>query len=401
MPVFEYIATESGGLPATGTLIADTPRQARDLLRDRGLKIAKVFPAATTEGPSWVSRQRGLRSQYEVVKFVRELTTLLQAGIALLPALHTLARQHHRNFRTVIQELADQVSGGSALADAMASQAIYFDEMCVSIVRVGENTGVLESALKRLADFKEKAHQIRSRVTTALIYPAVVLVIGLAVSVFLMTYVVPNLLNTLTQAGKELPAVTRMVKGMSDVLVGWWWLIILVAVGLVAGTSLVLRTPRGRWGFDWLSLHLPLIGELVRMENTSRMAVVLGSLLRSGLPFVEAVRITRRTVPNRLFQRALEAYEVAVSAGRDVAGPLAASGVFNPMVVEIVSVGQQSGQLEDMLGQLAESYDREVAVATQRLTAALEPLLIVLLAVLVGFIAFATILPILEASNVL
>lgn len=401
MPVYDYSATGANGSAASGTIVADTPRQARDSLRQRGLRMAEVTAAPSDDGRSFFWRRRGRRDQGRVVKFVRELATLLQAGIPLLGALHTLSRQRHRTFTAVVQHLSDKVSAGMSLADAMAQQGAHFDEMCVSIVRVGESTGQIETALKRLADFKEKAHQIRSRVTTAMVYPAVVAIAGLAVSVFLMTYVVPNLLGTLTQAGKELPAITRVVKGVSDLLVGWWWLLLAGAAGVGAVFAAILRTNRGQWACDWLILRLPFIGELARMENTSRMAVVLGSLLRSGLPFVEAVRITRRTMPNRLFQKALEDYEVAVTAGQDVAGPLEASGVFNPMVVEIVSVGQQAGQLEDMLQQLAESYDKEVATATQRLTAVLEPLLIVLLAIVVGFIAFATILPILEVSNVL
>ena len=172
-----------------------------------------------------------------------------------------------------------------------------------------------------------------------------------------------------------------------------------MAVAVLA--HLILKTDKGRLAADRLTLRLPVLGDLVRKENTSRMAVVLGALLRSGLQFVEALRITRQTVRNRVFQAALVDYESAVTAGRDVAGPLEASGVFSPMVVQMLAVGQQAGQLEEMLQQLADAYDRQVDTATQRLTALLEPLLIVLLAVIVGFIAFATILPILEASNVL
>jgi len=179
-----------------------------------------------------------------------------------------------------------------------------------------------------------------------------------------------------------------------------WTLLLGLAV---AGAALrwIVSTDRGRLVLDRLTLRLPVVGDLVRKENTSRMAVVLAALLRSGLPFVEAVRITRGTLRNRIFRNAMTDYEIAVTAGRDVAVPLAASGVFSPMVVQMLAVGQEAGQLEDMLQQLADAYDVQVATATQRLTAVLEPLLIVLLAVMVGAIALATILPILEASNVL
>jgi type II secretory pathway component PulF len=400
MAVYAYKAVDLDTSAVVGTIIADTPRQARDVLREQGLTLTHLAPVAET-GLGLLRRGRGQRSQEEVVALVRELATLLQAGIPLLGALQTLTRQHRGRFRAVVQKLADQVVAGVSLADAMDRQRAYFDELCVSIVRVGENTGALETALKRLAEFKEKASRLRSHITTAITYPAVVCVIGVAVSIFLMTYVVPNLLDTLTQAGKELPWITQVVKGASDFLLGWWWALLLAVGALAAASRWILSTEKGRVAADRLILRLPVIGDLVRKENTSRMAVVLAALLRSGLPFVEAVRITRQTLRNRIFRLAMDDYEAAVTAGRDVAAPLASSGVFSPMVVQMLAIGQEAGQLEDMLQQLADAYDLQVATATQRLAAVLEPFLIVLLAILVGSIAFATILPILEATNVL
>lgn len=401
MPVFDYRAVDTDAADVGGTVIADTARQARDLLRDRGLTITRVRPVGGPAAVTYRQRRRGRGAQGEVVVFVRELATLLTAGIPLLPALKTLADQHRHRFRAVVQDLADRVAAGVSLAEAMDRHRAYFDELCVSIVRVGQSTGGLDQALGRLAEFKEKAHRLRSRVATALIYPAVVAVVGLAVSLFLMTYVVPNLLATLTQAGRQLPAATRLVKAGSDFLLGWWWLLLAAVAAAALAVKAVLRTERGRTAMDRLVLGIPVIGELARKENTSRMAVVMAGLLGSGLQFVEAVCITRRTIRNRVFRRAMDDYEAAVTAGADVSGPLAAAGVFSPMVVQMLAVGQQSGQMEQMLEQLADAYEKQVAAATQRLTALLEPLLIVLLAIVVGFIAFATILPILEVSNVL
>lgn len=401
MAVYEYSAVDLDASAVAGTVVADTPRQARDLLRERGLTITKIQPMVESTEPTFFERYRGRRGQAEVVAFIRELATLLAAGIPLLTALQTLAEQHHRHFRAVVQHLADQIAAGGNLAEAMEKHPTYFDELCTSIVRVGENTGSLESSLGKLADFKEKAQGLRSKVVTALIYPAVVCVVGVAVSIFLMTYVVPNLLSSLTEAHKELPGVTRVVKAASDFLRGWWWTLLLGGVGLVLGVKAILRTQRGRWLADTLVLKIPVLGDLIRKENTSRMAVVMAALLRSGVQFVHAILVTRKTLKNTVFRQAMVEYESAVSAGSDVAGPLKASGVFSPMVVQMLAVGQQSGQLEDMLEQMATSYEKQVSTATQRLTSLLEPLLIVLLAILIGFIAFATILPILEASNVL
>jgi type II secretory pathway component PulF len=283
----------------------------------------------------------------------------------------------------------------------MGRRGDYFDELSVSIVAVGENTGSLDESLLRLAQYKEKTQNLRSRVTTALLYPAVVFCVGLAVMVFLMTYVVPNLLSSLQRADKDLPVITQWVSAASDLMVHWWWALAGGLVAVVVAIRLLAATPAGKGLLDRLVLRIPVLGDLARKENTSRLAVVLAALLRSGLSFVEALRVTKRTIRNSVFTRALDDYEQAVLAGGDVSGPLKASGVFSPMVVQMLAVGQQSGELEEMLDQLAEAYDQQVATAAARLTAVLEPLLIVLLAVMVGFIAMATILPILEASNVL
>lgn len=401
MAVFEYNAVDLDSSGVAGTVIAESPRQARDILRGRGLTVTHLQALKQEQTLSFRQRRRGKSAKYQVVAFVRELATLSAAGIPLLSALHTLAEQHRGHFRTVIEILADEVASGTGLAEAMRRHPEYFDELCHNVVQVGENTGALEQALRRLAEFKEKAHRLRSRVITAMIYPAIVAVVGLAVAVFMMTFVVPNLLNALANAGRPLPWITQVVKTCSEVLVRWWWALLLGAGACTVGLRMFWQTARGRLAVDGLVLRVPIIGELITKETTSRMAVVLAALLRSGLEFVQAVQITKRTLHNTVFRRAMDDYETAVGAGSDISGPLRASGVFSPMVVQMLAVGQQSGDLEELLEQLAISYSHEVDVATTRLTAVLEPLLIVLLAVVIGFIAFATILPILEISNVL
>jgi len=401
MAVFEYSAMDLDAAVRAGTVIADTPRQARDQLRQRGLTVTEVRRLAETTGGTSGRRRLRRSARGEVTAFIRELATLLTAGIPLLSALNTLARQHRGRFRAVVQHLADEVASGTALADAMARNGGYFDDMCVNIVRVGENTGAIELALGRLAEFREKADRLRSRVITALIYPGIVATVGMAVTILLMTYVVPGLLETLTQSGRELPAITQVVKAVSDFLRTRWWVLLAAGAGGAVALRMVLRTQKGRLGADRLVLRIPVLGDLIRKETTSRMAVVLAALLRSGLDFVKAIAVTRRTLSSPVFRNAMDDYETAVTAGADIAASLEASGVFSPMVVQMLAVGQQSGQLEDMLEQLAASYEHQVDTAAQRLTALLEPILIVLLALMVGFIAFATILPILEMSNVL
>lgn len=401
MPVYRYNAIDGDSRAENGTLVADTPRGARDLLRDRGLEITDLAPVIDEEATPFRRPFGRLRGRAAVADFIRELATLLGAGIPLSEALKTLSRQHGGRLGVVIDDIRERVTAGASLAAALRRHGDWFDELSVSIVTVGENTGSLDEALRRLAAFKEKAMNLRNRVVTALMYPLVILAVGVAVTLFLMTYVVPNLIDAVRELGRDLPWVTTVVKSVSDFLVDWWWALaggIAVAGGFLAAA---LRTDRGRLICDAGILRIPLIGDLVRKENTSRIAVVLASLLSSGLRFVEAVRITRGIVRNAVFTQALEDYEKAVASGRDIAGALEGSRCFTPMVVQMLAVGQQTGEIEEMLLQLARSYDRQVETATRRLTAVLEPLLIVILAVLIGFVAFATILPILEAGNVM
>lgn len=399
MAVYKYKAMDVDATAMAGTVVADTARKARDLLRGRGLTITEIRPHR--DGGGLMLGRRGKSSQREIVVLIRELATLLGASIALHVALDTLQRQYKHHLKAVVQDLADAVASGASLSDALSSHDSYFDPLSVSIVRVGENTGDLGSALLKLANFKEKAHKLRSRVATALMYPAVVGVVGLFVAVFLMTYVVPNLLETLIQSGKELPTVTLIVKSVSDVLRNYWWLLLIGFGTLLLIFMVLIRHERIALIKDACVLRIPVVGDLICKENTSRMAVMMAGLLGSGLQFTDALEITRDTLRNRVFAHALDDYGRAVKAGRDIASPLEKSGVFSPMVVQMLSVGQHSGQLEQMLECLAETYDQQVEMATARLTGLLEPLLLVILAIMVGFIAFATILPIMEMSNVL
>ncbi|MBI1368405.1 MAG: hypothetical protein GC162_07090 [Planctomycetes bacterium] len=400
MAVFAYKATQSGGA-ISGTVTADTPRQARDILRSRGLTIQDVrAQRASLNLKSWIKPFRP-RFSTEVVTFVRELSTLLAVGIPMLEAIDTIARQHHGPFHAMLLTIRDRVSSGIGLAEAMREHPAVFDDLCVNIVEVGENAGTLESALVRLAQFKERSAKLKNRVGSALVYPCIVLTAGVGVSLFLMTFVVPNLLATLQEAGHELPLATRVVKAISDALIHWGWLIALAVVAVAAGASAIGRTPRGRWFIDCMTLRVPILGSMMRRQAISRIAMVVSTLMKSGVPFVKAIRIAQNTTRHLVLRRALDACEQAVYAGRDIAEALEDTGVFPPMVIQIFAAGQQSGRLEEMLDRLAEDYDQQVATLANRLTLVLEPVLILMLAVMVGFIAFATFMPILEAGDVL
>lgn len=401
MAVFNYKAQDADASIVRGTLVADTPRQVRDQLRAKGLTVQEVRP--TTRGGTAAELTHppllGLRHRTRVAVFIRELATLLGVGIPLVEALQTLARQQRGRLRIVVLSLQDRVAEGMSLADAMRGQRDVFDQLAVSIVEAGESAGTLDVVLERLADFQERAVALRGRIGTSLLYPAIVLCVAVGVSVLLMTFVVPKLLGALVETDQPIPLVTRIVKAISDALLAWGWLMLLGAVVAAVAAVAMLRHPNGRRWWHRMQLRVPLLGEALRKQAIVRIALVISTLMRSGVVFVKALRIARDTTTNTVLRDALDRCEQAVTGGTDIAAALEQTGAFPPTVVQIFSVGQHSGRLEDMLDRLATDYDRQVGTLTARLTAVLEPLMILLLVILVGIIAFATILPMLRAAD--
>jgi len=401
MSVFMYRAFDRRLTRVTGTIVADSPRQARDTLRARGLVIEEVRPGETGRrlNVRWLFQKRGNAARLASV--LHELSTLLSVGVDLVEALDVLARQHRGYFQTAILLLKDRVAGGARLAEAMGEQPGVFDESTIRMVEVGENTGNIDKVLGQLADFQERSLQLKDRVIGALLYPAIVFGTAMGVSLFLMTVVVPMLLTNLVEAGQTLPWPTRVLKGMSDFLLEHGQLLVIAAMGVAVAVTILLNTTRGRLAWHRLLLRIPLIGSLAWRQAISRLAAMIATLMRSGIVYLQAAEIAAKASNNLVLRKAVVESSQEIAEGKDIGVALERTGVFPPVVVHIFSVGQASGQLEDMLERLAADYDRQVVALSNRLASVLEPALILVLAVFVGFILFATLLPILEAGNVL
>ena len=413
MAVFTYKALRlTGGSSVTGIIVADTARQARDELRDRGMMLQSVCEQRRSPGLSrWVQYVADRKHRAMLVDFVRELSTLVGVGVPILEALDTIAMQQaggdsrrartRHGFHGVILSLSDRVSSGSSLAQAMRDRPTVFDPMAIHLVEIGEQAGTLDKTLEQLASYRERSQQMRGRIASALLYPAIVLVTGIAVGIFLMTYVVPNLLEPLLEAGRRLPWPTRVVRMFSDLLVQRWWLLTVIAGIVTSVVTVTLATTQGRRLWHRLQLRLPLVGSMIRKQAVVRTAVTIATMIRSGIEFIPAIQVAAESLNNRVLREALHQCGRAVHAGAEISEALDHTGVFPPTVIRVFAVGQQTGRLDDMLDQLAVNYDRQVTTMAGRLTAVLEPVLILMLALMVGFIAFATILPIMEAGHVL
>lgn len=397
MPVFQYTAVSVLQEPLSGTLLADTPAEGRQSLRNQGLRILTFVPAGTKR-PRW-TLSWGVRRREQVAEFARYLAMLLRAGVPLVEALDVLTRKRRDSLAIVVKQVRDRLAGGRAFADALADHPRWFEAVFVSAARVGERSGCLEEALLDLGQHLESSEKLRGQVSGALTYPLILVVLAVCVVVFLMSRVIPQLLTVLQASGKALPASTRVLKGLSDALTEHWMILLLITGATVTSGVLAYRTERGRRWVHRGQLRLPIAGSLIAKTVVARFAQQMCLLLKTGIPFVEAVRVVRDMTAHRILQDELQALETSVESGGAIAAAVEESVVFPPVVVHLLAVGQDTGELPAMLAQLKDSYESEVKLALQKFTAALEPLLIVLLAGVVGFIVFACLMPILEATR--
>ncbi|MEM6471127.1 MAG: type II secretion system F family protein [Planctomycetota bacterium] len=399
MAVFSYSGSDSSSRAVRGTITADTARQARDTLRGEGIRVRKIAPC----------KDRSSSKQRWSVRFSRatswassmsELAMLLDAGIPMLDALDTISDQSRGQMRAALLTVRDRVASGASFAQALRARPDLFDEASIAMVEVGENAGNLESVLGELSDFKRRQSQLKDAVTTALVYPVFLVIFGAAAGIFLMTSVLPPLLENLEETLDRLPWPTRVAQAISTVFVDYRWPLIVATVASLVIAVVAIRSRRGRRIFDRAILRLPILGPLFVKQGVSRIAMVIGTLSRSGVELTRAFELAERSTRNTLFREALHRCGQRISAGQEIADAFGESTIFPPLAVRVFSVGQESGKLDKMLFRLAEDYDEQVRTASARFTSLIEPVLILVLALMVGFLLLATILPILEAGNV-
>jgi len=317
----------------------------------------------------------------------------------LLRGLTVLAKQERDPvLKNTTLLLADSVQSGSTFSESLAQHPKIFNKLYINMVKAGELGGVLELVLNRLAEFQEKAQKIKNKVVAAMFYPVIVLFIAIAILAFLLVFIVPKFEQIFTDmlGGKQMPALTRFVMGASDMVKNNFLYIIGVSVVLFVGYKLFARTAGGRRTVDRAKLFMPLFGDLVRKSSISRFSRTLGTLVTSGVPILQALNITRETAGNAIIAEAIGKVHDSVKEGESIVQPLEASGVFPPMVISMIDVGEETGQLPEMLLKVAEVYDDEVDNAVAGLTSLLEPVMIVFLAVVVGTIVIALFLPLIS-----
>ena len=399
MPVFSYMATDIAERRRDGTLIADTPANGRETLRERGLTILHFVPASTPRLRGFVGLYSRRRRRERVAELARYLSLLLRAGIPLAESLEVLARQCDRAMTTMLKDLRDRIQGGEAFAEALAAHPTWFDELFISAVRVGELSGSLDESLCELAEHLHADQTLRCQLANALTYPCILLAVGVGVVLFLMSYVAPQLLTVLSASGRPLPASTLLLKHGSDTLTQHWALLLVLSIVALFLVTALHRQPNVRRVWQLAQLRIPVLAPLIRKSLIARFAQQMHLLLSSGVPFVDAVRSAALQSHHLLLRDELHAMAEAVESGSDIADTMHHSRVFPPVVAHLVAVGQDSGELTAMLAELQARYETEVRLAMTQFTTILEPVLIVVLAALVGFVVFACLTPIWEATR--
>ncbi|MGA1194290.1 MAG: type II secretion system F family protein [Kiritimatiellia bacterium] len=418
MPKFSYVALDSRGAEVRGEVDADTQTSALSKIREKGFFPTSVSEAALTAKPSKKaggkkakSGSGGLKTEIklpvlftkvkpkELMVFTRQLATLVDAGLPLVRAMQVLERQEKNpGMKKALGEMADSIQSGSTFAEALAQHPKIYNKLYVNMAKAGEIGGVLDQVLLRLAEFMEKAQKIKNKVVGAMVYPLVVLVMAVGILTFLMIVIIPKFKEIFSELldGQALPGLTQVVMNISETMTTRLPLVIGAIVVLVFAFKLAAKTKKGSYFVDALKLRMPVFGNLIRKTVVGRFTRTLGTLMSSGVPVLQALNIVRDTAGNEVIANAVATVHDAVKEGENMAPPIESSGVFPPMVVSMVQVGEETGELPEMLMKIADSYDDEVDNAVAGLTSVIEPLLIVFLAVIVGTIVIALFLPLIS-----
>ncbi len=406
MGTFQYTATDRAAKIVRGSMEAADERAVVAWLRANGYYPIKIGqPGAAAEAKSGLVRLPGrfsrAPSSTEVLAFTQQLATLLEAGMELDRSLAILLDlTDNPRFRTILRNILADIQGGSSFADSLAKYPRLFPRIYVSMVKAGEASGVLEVILSRLSGFLERSKAVRDEVTSALIYPLLLLLVGGGAVVVMMNFVIPRFAQIFADTKQIMPLPTRILLAVSDFTTGYWWVILgLIAVGWIAVRTYV-QTEQGRLRWDEGKLRLPLLGGLIQEIEVSRFARTFGTLLHSGVPVLAAVSIVRETITNTVIAGAMSRLQEGVKRGEGISGPLRATGVFPSFSIHMAKVGEETGKLEEMLIKVADTYDDRVRRTVKRLTSLLEPVLILCLGAIVGFIVLSMLLAIFSINEI-
>lgn len=400
MPRFNYTAIGLNRRPLKGVVSAENAFAARKLLRAKGLHPTEVLPAQAEAAGRSLRSLVGGNKKKQVTAFTKELSTMLRAGIKLTDALSVLIQQvSDPTLRNAVTDIRDRVVTGESFADTLAEYDAYFDVIYISMIRVGEVTGTLEQSLGTMAAFMEKRQKLEAKMMTVMIYPVVLFFFSLVVVVAITVLVIPTIADQLAKTGQELPALTRALVDVADIMSSAWAFVILgglMGIGWIYRQ--IVKTEKGAYWRDRLLLALPGFGPLLRQRIVSRFSSTLATLLGAGLSMAESLRVVSQVTGNVIMSTAVKTARERILAGSDITTPLRDSGVIDPTIAHMITVGEKSGELEQMLRMISENLESQSDLVIERLSAVVEPVIIIFMAGIIGVIAYATLMPLFQYS---
>jgi type IV pilus assembly protein PilC len=398
MPVFMWKGRTLAGEAQSGEIEVNRQDEVVELLRKKKILVTSVRPKG---GGFQFPKLGGGVSTKDLAIFTRQFATMISAGLPLVQCLDILAKQTPKpSFARVIAEVTREVEAGSTLADALGKHKTFFDDLFRNMVAAGEAGGVLDEILMRLATYIEKADALKRKVQGAMVYPGVVLTVALGATAFMLIFIIPTFAKMFTDFGGELPLPTKIVLWMSKTLQTFWWLMLMVLAGTVIGLQRYYSTDNGKRVLDGFMLKMPVLGDVLLKGAVARFTRTLGTLIASGVPILAGLEITAKTAGNKVIAEAIMTARASIREGETVAAPLKASGVFPPMVVQMITVGEQTGALDEMLTKIAVFYEAEVDTAVDTMTSIIEPVMIVVMGGIVGGMVVAMYLPMFKLVSV-
>ena len=406
MTVYTYKATDKNGKYVEGDISASDYKAAIQQIRklnyfpvkvSEGKGSSKFSFGMTLSRPSWGSPI----PVKDLMTLTQQLATLVDSGLTLDDGLSTLVKlSETEKTRSVLADIRKQVHAGSSFADALAEHPKIFSKLYVNMIRAGEAGGILGEALSRLALFMEKSVELKNSIRSAMVYPAILTLVGGTAVIVLITFVIPQFSKLFEEMGAALPIPTQIMLGLSSLIIDYWPALILGFTGFIAAFNLYLRTNNGRLKWDKMLLKLPLFGPLIQKIEVSRFSLTLATLLKSGVPILQAMEIVRSIIINRVISDSIIVIQQALKKGQGLSGPLQKAGVFPPMAVHMITVGETSGALDKMLTKVSNTYDKEVEQSIKQVISLIEPMMILFMAVVIGFIVVSMLLAIFSANDI-
>ncbi len=403
MPKYIYRARDKSGQLITGAIESNDEFSVASGLRDLGYSIIQISarPRLQELFTSFSQRFKGINRQ-EIIVFTRQLTTLLRTGNTLTSALDNVAEQvHNPKFKEIIKQIMRDVQGGLSFSEAVLKHPKVFDNFFVSMVKVGEMGGLLDEVLERLAGLGTQELEIRTRVQSALVYPIALVLLSFLVVNFILIAVLPHFVAIFQTSQAKLPLPTRVILNLSWILRNLWYVVLGALIFLVLWFRRYLSTPQGRYSIDRKILNFPFFGELYLKVMISRFSRAMSALTKTGIPFLDGLRVVEDTIPNLVLRRTFENIRAAIREGQNITETFKASGIFPPMVIQLINSGEKSGKLDEMFAEVSSFYEPEVEYALRNLTSLLEPFLLLIMGVVVGFIALSVLLPIFNLIKII